>query len=77
MVILDPHQTYLEDFSPGALVDFKKLPKSEISAISDHLDAFNALHTFEVSGICMIVDEPRRIRTPNVRLYMTSYVNFQ
>ena len=57
MVILDPHQMYLEDCSPGALVDFKELPKSEISAISDHLDAFNALHTFEVSGICMIDDK--------------------
>ena len=51
MVILDPHQIYLENHFPGVLVDLEDYDDCEISAISDQLSPFNVLGTFQVSGI--------------------------
>lgn len=45
LVILDPHRLYLEDQSPGALVDIDDYDECELS---DQLSAFNVLGTFKV-----------------------------
>lgn len=51
MVILDPHQVYLENDFPGVVVDLEEYDDPEITSISDQLSPFTVLGTFKVSGI--------------------------